>query len=66
MLVTTSMSNEEIVNFLEGEIEPLKDPIYGDLYRASAYMNDGTYLPCAVFQSKKRLVDLAARVNRRV
>jgi hypothetical protein len=48
---------EEIVT----KIEPLEDPIYGPRYRCSLTLKDGTYLPCAVLQSKERIVELAKR-----
>lgn len=44
-----------------GSVEPLKDPIYGSRYRCSLTLKDGTVLPCAIIQSKDRLVDLAKR-----
>jgi hypothetical protein len=55
------MKAGEIATFLKGNIEPLKDKIYGDRYRAAATLNDGTYLPCVVFQSKRAQVELALR-----
>jgi hypothetical protein len=42
-------------------VEPLKDPNQGDRYRAAAYLIDGTYLPCVVFQNKQARVELALR-----
>jgi hypothetical protein len=42
-------------------VEPLNDEIYGPLYRCSLTLNDGTFLPCAVIQSKQLRVDLAKR-----
>ena len=44
-----------------GSVEPLKDSIYGPRYRCSLTLKDGTVLPCAVIQSKDRLVELAKR-----
>jgi hypothetical protein len=55
------MTGKDIAKFLEANIEPLDDAIYGPRYRASAQLVDGTDLPCVVFQSKRRLVDLALR-----
>src|SRR5712664_2974149 len=46
------MKSSEIIKFLKMEIEPLPDDICGNRYRAAAYLTDGTYLPCVVFQSK--------------
>ena len=42
-------------------VEPLKDDIYGPLYRCSLTLRDGTFLPCAVLQSRERLEELAKR-----
>lgn len=55
------MNGTEIVQFLEANVEPIHDALYGPRYRASAQLTDGTDLPCVVFQSKRRLVDLALR-----
>jgi len=42
-------------------VEPLEDSTYGPLYRCSLTLKDGTFLPCAVLQSKERLVEWAKR-----
>ena len=42
-------------------IEPIKDSIYGPLYRCAVTLKDGTHLPCVVLQSHQKLVDLAKR-----
>jgi hypothetical protein len=42
-------------------IEPFEDSDYGSRYRCSLTLKDGTYLPCAVLQSKQKLVELAKR-----
>jgi hypothetical protein len=55
------MKPDEIANFVRSSIEPLKDQIYGDRYRAAVRLKDDTYLPCVVFQSRKAQVDLALR-----
>ena len=55
------MNKFDIIEFLKAEVEPLPDRIYGNRYRASAYLIDGTYLPCVVFQSKGKQVDLALK-----
>lgn len=39
----------------------MHDRIYGDRYRASVFLRDGTYLPCMVFQSQDLRVELALR-----
>ncbi len=51
---------EEIARFLKSNIEPLED-VYGTGYRASAYLLDGTYLPCVAFRNPKDMTDLAIR-----
>ncbi len=53
------MRSQEIAQFVQQNVEPLPDQIYGNRYRAAAYLKDGTYLPCVVFQSKKAQVELA-------
>ncbi|WP_350290044.1 hypothetical protein [uncultured Croceitalea sp.] len=45
------MRLEEKIKFLKDNIEPLSDQIYGDGYRASAYLTDGTYIPCVRFRN---------------
>ena len=42
-------------------VEPIEDSFFGPRYRCSLTLKDGTFLPCAVIQSKQRLVDLAKR-----
>lgn len=42
-------------------VEPFEDSFYGSRYRCSLTLKDGTYLPCAVLQSKQKLVELAKR-----
>lgn len=41
-------------------VEPIQSSIYGPTYRCSLTLKDGT-LPCAVLQSKQRVVELAKR-----
>jgi hypothetical protein len=55
------MRSEEITKFLRENVEPLKSTVHGDRYRASVRLNDGFQLPCVVFQSRDRWVDLALR-----
>ena len=43
------------------KVEPIEDPFYGPRYRCSLTLKDGTFLPCAMIQSKTRLVDLAKK-----
>jgi hypothetical protein len=56
-----SIQETDIANFLKISVEPLNDTIYGNRYRAAAYLTDGTYLPCVVFQSEKKQVELFQR-----
>jgi hypothetical protein len=42
-------------------VEPLEDSIYGPKYRCALTLKDGTELPCAILQSKNKIVDLAKR-----
>ncbi len=55
------MKTAEIGYFLKAKIEPLPDSIYGSRYRAAARLKDGTYLPCVVFQSERKQVELALK-----
>lgn len=48
---------QEIVS----KIEPIPDSIYGPRYRCSLNLKDGTQIPCAVLQSKAKLIELAKR-----
>jgi hypothetical protein len=41
------------------KIEPIPDSIYGPRYRCSLTLKDGTEIPCAVLQSKAKLIELA-------
>lgn len=52
---------EDIIKFLTETIEPLSDNSYGLGYRASAYLIDGTFLPCVLFRNPKTVVNLAIR-----
>jgi hypothetical protein len=51
----------DFVKKIVSAVEPLDDDIYGPRYRCSLTLKDGTFLPCAVLQSKERLVELAKR-----
>ena len=57
----SKLSIEEITSFLKGNIEPLTDTIYGDVYRVSVTLTDGLQLPCVLFRNSTTLVDLAIR-----
>ena len=48
-------------NFIRSNIEPLEDSAYGPGYRASAYLTDGTFLPCVIFRNPSKIVNLAIR-----
>jgi hypothetical protein len=51
------MRTEEISEFLRKHVEPLP----GERYRVSATLKDGLHLPCVVFESASRYVDLAIK-----
>jgi hypothetical protein len=56
------MSTDEIVEFIRKTIEPLPPSApYGERYRVSATLKDGLHLPCVVFESATRVVDLAIK-----
>jgi hypothetical protein len=55
------MKPEEMASFVTDKVEPLTDKIYGNRYRVAAHLNDGTYLPCLVLQSRQAQVELALR-----
>lgn len=61
MLKGQNMNEIEVINFLKAKVEPLNDRVYGNRYRVSVYLTDGTYLPCVIFQSKKTQIDLAIK-----
>lgn len=56
-----SHSTESIIKYLKENIEPLEDRGYGVRYRASAYLVDGTYLPCVIFRNSKPTINLAIK-----
>lgn len=51
----------EWIKRIIAEVEPIHDDFYGPRYRCSLTLKDGTVVPCAVLQSKERLVALAKR-----
>jgi hypothetical protein len=55
------MKNTEIIQFLKDNIEPLEREFEGKQYRCSAYLKDGTYLPCVVFQNPEPTVKQAIK-----
>ncbi|ROH86524.1 hypothetical protein ED208_15950 [Stagnimonas aquatica] len=50
-----------ILDFLKSGIEPFPDPTYGEGYRCSAYLKDGTFLPCVMLRKASPVVELAIR-----
>ena len=57
----TPTKKQDIIKFLKEHIEPLENNIYGSGYRASAYLTDGTFLPCVVFRNSRNTINLAIR-----
>lgn len=55
------MKSTDLVAFLKSHVTPLSDDIYGPRYRAAVTLTDGTFMPCVVFQSKQKVVNLALR-----
>jgi hypothetical protein len=51
----------DIIKFLKDNIEPHQDNAYGLGYRAAAYLEDGTYLPCVIFRNPSTIVNLALK-----
>ena len=52
---------DELFRPIISNVEPLLDSIYGPRYRCALTLKDGTFLPCAVLQSKDKLIELAKR-----
>jgi hypothetical protein len=50
--------DRELASQLENLFEPFANEFYGPLYRCAAHLKDGTYLPCVVFSSRKRQIDI--------
>ncbi len=55
------MELREIVDYLKSRVEPLEDSLYGNGYRVSAYLKDGTYLPCVIFRNSAAITNLAIK-----
>lgn len=55
------LPQEEIINFLRTNVQPLANTSYGQGYRASVVLTDGLYLPCVTFRNPGIIVDLAVR-----
>src|ERR1700743_1888144 len=56
-----AMSENEIMDYLKVNIDPLENVNFGSGYRASAFLKDGTYLPCVTFRNPKAIIDLAMK-----
>jgi hypothetical protein len=50
-----------ILEYLKSGEEPFPDSIYGDGYRCSVYLKDGTLLPCVMLRKSGPVVALAIR-----
>lgn len=55
------MMLEDKIKFLKDHIQPLPDSTYGNGYRASAYLTDGTYIPCVRFRNPEQKTALAIK-----
>jgi hypothetical protein len=55
--VPSYMESKEILKYVKKNIKPLKDYDGSPLYRCSAILNDGIYLPCVAIKSAKICVD---------
>jgi len=53
--------NRNIVEFIEQQSEIFPDDFYGDGYKCSVFLKDGTYLPCVMLRESKKIVELALR-----
>jgi len=50
-----------LLEYIKSGAEPWPDQTYGDGYRCSAYLKDGTYLPCVMLRRSAPLTALAMR-----
>lgn len=50
-----------IFDFLKTAREPIASSTYGDSYRCSVYLVDGTYLPCVMLQKSEPIARLALK-----
>lgn len=53
--------NQSIESYLKSGVEPWPDQIFGDGYRCSAYLTDGTFLPCVMLRKTEPTLELALR-----
>ena len=51
----------DIRKFIKSGEEPFPDTNYGDGYRCSAYLKDGTFLPCVIIRKNQKYIELACR-----
>lgn len=55
----TNINKFNVKSFLQKNIKPSEDFFYGTHYRTSAYLLDGTYLPCVNFCNKTDYIEQA-------
>ena len=55
------MKEQDIIEFLKNNIEPLENTAYGNGYRASVYLLDGLFLPCVIFRNSATITKLAIK-----
>jgi hypothetical protein len=53
--------NKLIAEYLATGVEPIADSIYGNGYRCSVFLKDGTFLPCVMLRKSGPLVALAKK-----
>jgi hypothetical protein len=53
--------NKLILDFINTGVEPYPDVSNGVGFRCSAYLTDGTYLPCVMLRESRSITDLALR-----
>ena len=53
--------NNLISDFIETGVEFINDSAYGPGYRCSAYLRDGTFLPCVILRTSGPITELALR-----
>ncbi|TAG75448.1 MAG: hypothetical protein EAZ24_10190 [Burkholderiales bacterium] len=50
-----------ILDYIKSGVERFPDSIYGESYRCSVYLTDGTFLPCVMLRKSSPVVELAIR-----
>lgn len=50
-----------LVEFVKAQTEAYPDANFGDGFRCSVYLKDGTFLPCVMLRSSRPTVDLAMK-----